>query len=298
MSPANWSATGRPSAPVGGHAGLRHQRGPLRRRRRHRALSAPEARSPPKGLPLSSRAPCRVDEGLQHDLRSCRSRARALSRRDRRRGARLSRRHRRAWSAKARTVQQLELVAVELLVSARCRGSQPPEVGSWLTPRLATDRAESARHLDEIATRERGRPRSRRTPARAGRGGARQEIRTKLTKDDAVRQQVKRVALPRFTDHGEFVRFCAARICPGSSPSPRASSRSSATTRTPARMFAGEGDPARTNRRFKVLSAGSPATRLSTAFDSVTSMAATPTRDPTSTARSAPRASRWRRWMT
>ncbi len=38
----------------------------------------------------------------------------------------------------------------------------------------------------------------------------------------------------------------------------------------PARMFAGEGDPARTNRRFKVLSEGQPATRLSTAFDSVT----------------------------
>src|SRR4029077_1681775 len=38
----------------------------------------------------------------------------------------------------------------------------------------------------------------------------------------------------------------------------------------PARMFAGEGDPFRTNRRFKLLSAGQPATRLSTAFDSVT----------------------------
>ena len=38
----------------------------------------------------------------------------------------------------------------------------------------------------------------------------------------------------------------------------------------PARMFAGEGDPFRTNRRFKLLSAGNPATRLSTAFDSVT----------------------------
>ena len=38
----------------------------------------------------------------------------------------------------------------------------------------------------------------------------------------------------------------------------------------PARMFAGEGDPARTNRRFKVLSEGLPAARLSTAFDSVT----------------------------
>ncbi len=38
----------------------------------------------------------------------------------------------------------------------------------------------------------------------------------------------------------------------------------------PTRMFAGEGDPFRTNRRFKLLSAGMPAKRLSTAFDSVT----------------------------
>ena len=38
----------------------------------------------------------------------------------------------------------------------------------------------------------------------------------------------------------------------------------------PARMFAGEGDPSRTNRRFHLLAEGQPATRLSTAFDSVT----------------------------
>src|SRR5262249_25473600 len=41
-------------------------------------------------------------------------------------------------------------------------------------------------------------------------------------------------------------------------------------TEDPARMFAGEGDPFRTNRRFHLLSSGQPATRLSTAFDSVT----------------------------
>jgi methylmalonyl-CoA mutase len=48
----------------------------------------------------------------------------------------------------------------------------------------------------------------------------------------------------------------------------------------PTRMFAGEGDPARTNRRFKMLSANSDAKRLSTAFDSVTLYGYDPDRRP------------------
>ena len=57
-------------------------------------------------------------------------------------------------------------------------------------------------------------------------------------------------------------------------------------------MFAGEGDPQRTNRRFHLLAAGQPATRLSTAFDSVTLYGRDPRPDLTSTARSARRACR------
>jgi methylmalonyl-CoA mutase len=55
----------------------------------------------------------------------------------------------------------------------------------------------------------------------------------------------------------------------------------------PTRMFAGEGDPFRTNRRFKKLSEHAEATRLSTAFDSVTLYGCDPTSGRTSTARSA-----------
>lgn len=66
----------------------------------------------------------------------------------------------------------------------------------------------------------------------------------------------------------------------------------------PTRMFAGEGDPFRTNRRFKLLSEGMPAKRLSTAFDSVTLPAPTRTRGRTSTARSATPASPSPRWTT
>ncbi|WP_395693475.1 fused isobutyryl-CoA mutase/GTPase IcmF [Nocardioides sp.] len=82
--------------------------------------------------------------------------------------------------------------------------------------------------------------------------------------------QVPRVALPRFTDHGELVRFWRRENLPGFFPFTAGVFPFRREDEDPARMFAGEGDPARTNRRFKLLSAGQSATRLSTAFDSVT----------------------------
>ncbi|GAB2624562.1 methylmalonyl-CoA mutase family protein [Nocardioides ginkgobilobae] len=82
--------------------------------------------------------------------------------------------------------------------------------------------------------------------------------------------QVPKVALPRFTDHGELVRFFRDENLPGRFPFTAGVFPFKREGEDPARMFAGEGDPARTNRRFKMLSEGQPATRLSTAFDSVT----------------------------
>ena len=82
--------------------------------------------------------------------------------------------------------------------------------------------------------------------------------------------QVPKVALPRFTDHGELVRFWRDENLPGHYPFTAGVFPFKREGEDPARMFAGEGDPARTNRRFKMLSEGQPATRLSTAFDSVT----------------------------
>ncbi|WP_460061487.1 fused isobutyryl-CoA mutase/GTPase IcmF [Streptomyces sp. YKOK-I1] len=96
------------------------------------------------------------------------------------------------------------------------------------------------------------------------------EIRTKLTRESLSGNKVPRVALPRFTDHGELVRFWRAENLPGSFPFTAGVFPFKRDGEDPARMFAGEGDPFRTNRRFKLLSEGQPATRLSTAFDSVT----------------------------
>ncbi|MFC5729497.1 MULTISPECIES: fused isobutyryl-CoA mutase/GTPase IcmF [Nocardioides] len=82
--------------------------------------------------------------------------------------------------------------------------------------------------------------------------------------------RIARVAVPRFEDHGELVRFWRRENLPGGFPFTAGVFPFKRADEDPARMFAGEGDPFRTNRRFKLLSEGQPATRLSTAFDSVT----------------------------
>ena len=78
------------------------------------------------------------------------------------------------------------------------------------------------------------------------------------------------VALPRFTAHGELLRWLRSENLPGRFPFTAGVFPFKRAEEDPARMFAGEGDPFRTNRRFHLLAAGQPATRLSTAFDSVT----------------------------
>ncbi len=82
--------------------------------------------------------------------------------------------------------------------------------------------------------------------------------------------QVPRVALPRGRGDGELLRFLRSENLPGRFPFTAGVFPFKREGEDPARMFAGEGDPFRTNRRFHLLSEGQPATRLSTAFDSVT----------------------------
>jgi methylmalonyl-CoA mutase len=96
------------------------------------------------------------------------------------------------------------------------------------------------------------------------------ELRTKLTRESLSGNKIPRVALPRFTDHGSLVRFWRRENLPGYFPFTAGVFPFKREGEDPARMFAGEGDPFRTNRRFKLLSEGGDATRLSTAFDSVT----------------------------
>jgi methylmalonyl-CoA mutase len=96
------------------------------------------------------------------------------------------------------------------------------------------------------------------------------EIRTALTRESLSGNKIPRVALPSYDDHGELVRYWRRENLPGSFPFTAGVFPFKREGEDPARMFAGEGDPARTNRRFKILSADGEAKRLSTAFDSVT----------------------------
>lgn len=96
------------------------------------------------------------------------------------------------------------------------------------------------------------------------------ELRTQLTRESLSGNRIPRVALPRHTDHAELLRFLRSENLPGSFPFTAGVFPFKREGEDPARMFAGEGDPERTNRRFHYLSRNSEATRLSTAFDSVT----------------------------
>jgi methylmalonyl-CoA mutase len=96
------------------------------------------------------------------------------------------------------------------------------------------------------------------------------EIRTKLTHETLSGSIVRKVALPRYEDEGEVLSFLMRENLPGSFPFTAGVFAFKREAEDPTRMFAGEGDAFRTNRRFKRVSEGMPAHRLSTAFDSVT----------------------------
>ena len=96
------------------------------------------------------------------------------------------------------------------------------------------------------------------------------EIRTRLTHTSLSGSKIRKVALPHYEDHGELLKWLLLENVPGSFPYTAGVFAFKRENEDPTRMFAGEGDPFRTNRRFKLLSEGMPAKRLSTAFDSVT----------------------------
>ena len=96
------------------------------------------------------------------------------------------------------------------------------------------------------------------------------EIRTKLTHTTLSGSKLPKVALPRYEDHGEILRWQMRENVPGSFPFTAGVFAFKRENEDPTRMFAGEGDAFRTNKRFHLLSKDMPAKRLSTAFDSVT----------------------------
>jgi len=106
------------------------------------------------------------------------------------------------------------------------------------------------------------------------------EIRTKLIQTTLSGTRVRKVALPKYEDHGEILRFLMLENVPGAFPYTAGVFPFKREGEDPTRMFAGEGDAFRTNRRFKLVSTGMDAKRLSTAFDSVTLYGADPALRP------------------
>ena len=96
------------------------------------------------------------------------------------------------------------------------------------------------------------------------------ELRTALTSKSLSGTTIRKVALPQYEDHGEILKWLSLDNVPGSYPYTAGTFAFKREGEDPTRMFAGEGDAFRTNTRFKLLSSGMAAKRLSTAFDSVT----------------------------
>ncbi|WP_295960234.1 methylmalonyl-CoA mutase family protein [uncultured Xanthomonas sp.] len=95
-------------------------------------------------------------------------------------------------------------------------------------------------------------------------------IRVENYRESLSHQSIPKIAAPRYKSWGELLTFLGKENLPGSYPYTGGVYPYRRTGEDPIRMFAGEGTPERTNRRFHYLSVGQPAARLSTAFDSVT----------------------------
>ncbi len=96
------------------------------------------------------------------------------------------------------------------------------------------------------------------------------DIRVKTHTESLSHSKIPKIALPKFKDWGDILRWALQENVPGAFPYTAGVFPFKREGEDPTRMFAGEGGPERTNKRFHYVSVGLPAARLSTAFDSVT----------------------------
>ncbi|MFN4763322.1 methylmalonyl-CoA mutase family protein [Gillisia sp. Q332] len=96
------------------------------------------------------------------------------------------------------------------------------------------------------------------------------EIKVETHTESLSHSQIPKIALPKYEAWGDILRWCLQENVPGEFPYTAGLYPFKRAGEDPTRMFAGEGGPERTNRRFHYVSMGLPAKRLSTAFDSVT----------------------------
>ena len=96
------------------------------------------------------------------------------------------------------------------------------------------------------------------------------EIKIKTHTESLSHTQIPKVSVPGFRNWGDILRWVLSENVPGEFPYAAGIYPFKREGEDPTRMFAGEGGPERTNKRFHYVSLGMPAKRLSTAFDSVT----------------------------
>jgi methylmalonyl-CoA mutase len=96
------------------------------------------------------------------------------------------------------------------------------------------------------------------------------EIKIETHTESLSHSQIPKIALPKYQAWGDILKWCLQENVPGEFPYTSGLYPFKRIGEDPARMFAGEGGPERTNKRFHYVSMGLPAKRLSTAFDSVT----------------------------
>ncbi len=96
------------------------------------------------------------------------------------------------------------------------------------------------------------------------------DVRVPTTSETLSHNHIPKVALPRYEGWGDILRWARQENVPGAFPYTAGVFPFKRTAEDPTRMFAGEGGPERTNKRFHYVSFNMPARRLSTAFDSVT----------------------------
>ncbi|MDH3747410.1 MAG: methylmalonyl-CoA mutase family protein [Gammaproteobacteria bacterium] len=125
--------------------------------------------------------------------------------------------------------------------------------------------AESVRLLQEWPARKAGVTADQHSYTVRGR-----EITGNNYRESLSHQKIPKIAAPDFNDWGELLKFLSRENLPGAYPYTGGVYPYRRLGEDPTRMFAGEGTPERTNRRFHYLSQGQDAARLSTAFDSVT----------------------------
>ena len=96
------------------------------------------------------------------------------------------------------------------------------------------------------------------------------EVKVQTFTESLSHLRIPKITLPKYNDWGDILKWCLLENLPGEFPYAAGIYPFKRENEDPTRMFAGEGGPERTNKRFHYVSSGMPAKRLSTAFDSVT----------------------------